>query len=438
MEGREDVEAVVEMDIAALEAKTLSELREMAREMEISGFSRLKKEDLILRLLRAKAEREGFIFGGGVLDIVDENLGFLRTQNYLPGPDDIYVSQSQIRRFGLRTGDMVIGQVRPPKESERYFGLLRVEAVNGMDPEQAKQRPWFNRLTPIFPDRRLVLETDPRNLTTRLLSLVAPIGKGQRGLIVSPPKAGKTTVLKQIANGITANHPEVHLMVVLIGERPEEVTDMDRSVEAEVISSTFDEPVQNHTKAAEMALERAKRLVECGRDVVILLDSITRLARAYNLVVQPSGRTLSGGLDPAALYPPKNFFGAARNLEEGGSLTIIATCLVDTGSRMDDMIYEEFKGTGNMELHLSRRLQERRIFPAFDIERSGTRREELLLDEDTLQKVWLMRRMFSQMVAPPPSGAGYDIVTATEALLQRLRRTKNNKEFLDALYEDAH
>ncbi|HEC36116.1 MAG TPA: transcription termination factor Rho [Anaerolineae bacterium] len=425
------------MDIVDLEAKTLSELRELAREMEISRFSRLKKEDLILRLLRAKAEREGLIFGGGVLDIVDENMGFLRAHNYLPGPEDIYVSQSQIRRFGLRNGDMVVGQVRPPKENERYFGLLRVEAVNGMDPEQVKHRPRFERLTPIFPDERLVIETDRRNLTTRLLSLVAPIGKGQRGLIVSPPKAGKTMVLKKVANGISANHPEAHLMVVLIGERPEEVTDMDRSVEAEVISSTFDEPVQHHTKAAEMALERAKRLVECGRDVVILLDSITRLARAYNLVVQPSGRTLSGGLDPAALYPPKNFFGAARNIEEGGSLTVLATCLVDTGSRMDDMIYEEFKGTGNMELHLSRRLQERRIFPAFDIGRSGTRREELLLDEDTLQKVWLMRRMFTQMVTSPPSGAGYDIATATEALLQRLSRTKTNKEFLDALYRDS-
>lgn len=431
------MESVAKMDIVDLEAKTLSELRELAREMEISRFSRLKKEDLILRLLRAKAEREGLIFGGGVLDIVDENMGFLRAHNYLPGPEDIYVSQSQIRRFGLRNGDMVVGQVRPPKENERYFGLLRVEAVNGMDPEQVKHRPRFERLTPIFPDERLVIETDRRNLTTRLLSLVAPIGKGQRGLIVSPPKAGKTMVLKKVANGISANHPEAHLMVVLIGERPEEVTDMDRSVEAEVISSTFDEPVQHHTKAAEMALERAKRLVECGRDVVILLDSITRLARAYNLVVQPSGRTLSGGLDPAALYPPKNFFGAARNIEEGGSLTVLATCLVDTGSRMDDMIYEEFKGTGNMELHLSRRLQERRIFPAFDIGRSGTRREELLLDEDTLQKVWLMRRMFTQMVTSPPSGAGYDIATATEALLQRLSRTKTNKEFLDALYRDS-
>ena len=431
------METVADMDIADLEAKTLSDLRELARDMEVSGFSRLKKEDLVLRLLQAKAEQEGLIFGGGVLDIVDENMGFLRTRNYLPGSEDIYVSQSQIRRFGLRSGDMVVGQVRPPKENERYFGLLRVEAVNGMDPEQAKLRPRFERLTPIFPDQRLVLETEPRNLTTRLLSLVAPIGKGQRGLVVSPPKAGKTTVLKRIANGITENHPEVHLMVVLIGERPEEVTDMDRSVDAEVISSTFDEPVQHHSKAAEMALERAKRLVECGRDVSILLDSITRLARAYNLVVQPSGRTLSGGLDPAALYPPKRFFGAARNIEEGGSLTIIATCLIDTGSRMDDMIYEEFKGTGNMELHLSRRLEERRIFPAFDIERSGTRREELLLDDSTLQKVWLMRRMFTQMVSSPPSGAGYDIAAAVEALLQRMRRTQTNEEFLDNLHRDS-
>jgi len=423
--------AIVGMDISALEARRLNELRELARELDISGFSRLKKDELILRLLRAKAESEGFIFGGGVLDIVDENMGFLRRQNYLPGPDDIYVSQSQIRRFGLRRGDMVLGQVRPPKENERYYGLLRVEAVNGVNPEAAKARPRFERLTPIFPNRRLIIETTPQNLTTRLLSLIAPIGKGQRGLIVSPPKAGKTTVLKKIANGISANHPEVRLMVVLIGERPEEVTDMDRSVEAEVISSTFDEPVKNQAKVAEMALERAKRLVECGRDVVILLDSITRLARAYNLVVQPSGRTLSGGLDPAALYPPKNFFGAARNIEEGGSLTIIATCLVDTGSRMDDMIYEEFKGTGNMELHLSRRLQERRIFPAFEIERSGTRREELLLDAETLRRVWQMRERFLESLA-----SGYGITQAMQELLRVLRHTQDNNEFLN-LFADG-
>jgi transcription termination factor Rho len=412
--------------MASLEVRTLSELRELAKEWEISGYSRLKKEDLILRLLRAKAEREGLRFGGGVLDIVDDSKGYLRCDHYKPGPQDVYVSQSQIRRFGLRTGDMVVGQVRPPKESEKYFSLLRVEAVNGMDPEAAKKRPVFESLTPIFPNERFVLETSPHKLTTRLLSMVAPIGKGQRGLIVSPPKAGKTTVLKRIANGITANHPEVHLMVALIGERPEEVTDMDRSVDAEVISSTFDEPVKSHAGVAEIALARAKRLVEDSRDVVILLDSITRLSRAYNLVVQPSGRTLSGGLDPAALYPPKHFFGAARNIEEGGSLTVIATCLIDTGSRMDDMIYEEFKGTGNMELHLSRKLQERRIFPAFDIERSGTRREELLLDEDTLQKVWLMRQRFLDS-----KSSGYSVSQAMQELLRVLKRTQSNEEFLD-------
>ena len=414
-----------EVDMASLETRTLTELRELAKEWEISGYSRLKKEDLILRLLRAKAEREGLRFGGGILDIVDDSKGYLRCGQYKPGPEDVYVSQSQIRRFGLRTGDMVVGQVRPPKENEKYFSLLRVEAVNGMDPEVAKQRPFFESRTPIFPDKRFVLESSG-NLTTRLLSMITPVGKGQRGLIVSPPKAGKTTVLKRIANGITASHPEVHLMVVLIGERPEEVTDMDRSVDAEVISSTFDEPVKSHARVAEVALARAKRLVEDKRDVVILLDSITRLSRAYNLVVQPSGRTLSGGLDPAALYPPKHFFGAARNIEEGGSLTIIATCLVDTGSRMDDMIYEEFKGTGNMELHLSRRLQERRVFPAFDIERSGTRREELLLDQDTLHKIWLMRQRFLDS-----QGSGYSASKAMQELLRLLSQTQNNEEFLD-------
>ena len=414
------------IDMASLEARTLAELRELAKEWEISGFSRLKKEDLILRLLQAKAERDDLMFGGGVLDIVDENKGYLRSKHYKPGPKDVYVSQSQIRRFGLRTGDMVVGQVRPPKENEKYFSLLRVEAVNGMDPEAAKQRPSFESLTPIFPEERFALEVSPSHPTTRLLSMIAPIGKGQRGLIVSPPKAGKTTVLKHIANGISASHPEVHLMVVLIGERPEEVTDMDRSVDAEVISSTFDEPVKSHAQVAEIALARAKRLVEGKRDVVILLDSITRLSRAYNLVVQPSGRTLSGGLDPAALYPPKHFFGAARNIEEGGSLTAIATCLVDTGSRMDDMIYEEFKGTGNMELHLSRKLQERRIFPAFDIERSGTRREELMIDEDTLHKIWLMRQRFLDS-----HSSGLSITQAMQELLRVLKSTKNNEEFLN-------
>jgi transcription termination factor Rho len=326
--------------------------------------------------------------------------------------------------------------VRPPRESERHYGLLKVETINGIDAEEARNRPNFESLTPIFPDTRFDLETDRHTLSTRLINLVTPIGRGQRGLIVSPPKAGKTTILKQIANAISTKYPDVHLMVALIGERPEEVTDMDRSVDAEVISSTFDEPVTSHVRIAEMALERAKRLVEIGRHVVILMDSITRLARAYNLVVTPSGRTLSGGIDPSALYPPKRFFGAARNLEEGGSLTIIATCLVDTGSRMDDVVYEEFKGTGNMELHLSRRLQERRIFPAIDIERSSTRREELLLGPDITQRVWLMRRMYDAMITPPPHGAGMDPTTATEAILQRLARTASNQEFLETLSED--
>ncbi len=424
------------MDFAELETKTLGELRELAKSMEISGYSRLKKEDLILRLLRAKAEQQGYSFGGGVLDIVEDGIGFLRADHYLPGPEDVYVSQSQIRRFGLRTGDMVVGQVRPPKENEKYFGLLRVEAVNGLDPEQAKARPIFEKLTPIFPDSRYNLETDPLNLTTRLLDLVAPIGRGQRGLIVSPPKAGKTTVLKHIANAISSNYPQVHLMVVLIGERPEEVTDMDRSVDAEVISSTFDDTVQNQTRVAEMALERAKRLVESDRHVVILMDSITRLSRAYNLVVAPSGRTLSGGLDPSALYPPKRFFGAARNIEEGGSLTVIATCMVDTGSRMDDMIYEEFKGTGNMELHLNRKLQERRIFPAFDIERSSTRREELLIEQPILNKVWTMRRMLSHMMSSGPQSRGDDnMPEAMDSLINAVKRTRSNAELLDSLRE---
>ena len=415
------------LNIAALEMMTLDGLREMAAEQGISGISRLKKQDLIFRLLRAKAEEQGHIFGGGVLEIVQEGIGFLRSDHLLPGPEDVYVSQSQIRRFALRTGDTVIGQVRPPKNSEKYYGLLRVEAVNGLDPEAAKRRPVFESLTPIFPTELLDLETEPKILTTRLINLLAPIGRGQRGLIVSPPKAGKTTVLKQVANGVSANYHDIHLMVCLVGERPEEVTDMDRSVEAEVYASTFDDPVTNHTKVAEMCLARAKRLVEGGRDVVVLLDSITRLSRAYNLTVPPSGRTLSGGLDPAALYPPKRFFGAARNIEEGGSLTIIATCMIDTGSRMDDMIYEEFKGTGNMELHLTRALAERRIFPAFDIQRSGTRREELLLDDDILSKVWTIRSMVDKM------GRGQD---AMSGLLTYMAKTKNNKELLENLAKE--
>jgi transcription termination factor Rho len=415
---------MVSMTMSELEDLTLEELREMARSMGITGYTRLKKYDLIMRLLRANAEKQGYIFGGGTLEIVQDGIGFLRSDHLLPGPEDVYVSQSQIRRFGLRTGDLVVGQVRPPKETEKYFGLLKVEAVNGLDPEEAKRRPFFDRLVPIFPEDQILLETKPSVLATRLIDMMSPIGRGQRGLIVSPPKAGKTTILKRIANGMTSNYDDMHLMVVLIGERPEEVTDMDRSVEAEVISSTFDEPVQNHVRVAEMALERAKRLVESKRDVVILLDSITRLTRAYNLTVPPSGRTLSGGIDPAALYPPKRFFGAARNIEEGGSLTIIATCLVDTGSRMDDVIYEEFKGTGNMELHLSRRLSERRIVPAFDIERSGTRAEEKQLDAETLAKIYTLRRMIDAM------GGGHE---ALLPILERLSRTRNNQEFLDTL-----
>lgn len=417
------------MNIVELEAKTLEGLRSQAKELEISGYSKSKKSDLILKILKANAESQGYIFGGGVLEIVQDGIGFLRSVDLLPGPEDIYVSQSQIRRFGLRTGDMVIGQVRPPKDTEKYFGLLRVEAVNGLDPETAKQRPKFERLTPIFPLERLVLETRPKILSTRLLDLLAPIGRGQRGLIVSPPKAGKTTILKQIANGISANYDNIHMMVVLIGERPEEVTDMDRSVDAEVMAATFDDPESAQTRVAEMALAKAKRLVEGGKDVIILMDSLTRLTRAYNLVVPPSGRTLSGGIDPAALYPPKRFFGAARNLEEGGSLTIIATCLVDTGSRMDDVIYEEFKGTGNMEMHLSRKLAERRFFPAIDIERSSTRREDLLLSPEDLSKVWTLRRMITAV------GGGTE---ATEMILDRLPKTANNIEFLATLRKEIY
>jgi transcription termination factor Rho len=417
------------MDIATLEQHTLEDLRRMARDANIGGVSRLKKQDLMLALLRDNAEKQGYKLRGGVLEIVDDGIGFLRAEKYLPGPEDIYVSQTQIKRFNLRTGDMVIGQVRAPKDSEKYFGLLRVESVNGLNPEEAKNRPNFEDLTPIFPMERFDLETNPRILSTRLLNLIAPIGRGQRGLIVSPAKSGKTTVLKEIANAISENYPDVHLMVVLIGERPEEVTDMDRSVEAEVIASTFDDPVQHHVRVAEMALNRAKRLVEIRRHVVLLLDSITRLTRAYNLVVPPSGRTLTGGLDPSAIHPPKRFFGAARNVEEGGSLTIVATCLVNTGSKMDDGIYEEFKGTGNMELHLSRKLQERRVFPAFDIEQSSTRREELLLGPDLLQRVYTLRRMWTHLAEDPDIGpAG-----ATEQLLNQLRQTDSNEEFLNML-----
>jgi transcription termination factor Rho len=419
------------MSITELESKTREELMDVAKGLGMTGHTALRKQDLVRRLLQASAESQGNMFGGGLLDIMDDGYGFLRQDGFRAGPNDVYVSQSQIRRFGLRTGDIVTGQVRLPKSGEKYYSLLRIESVNDIDPEYVKKRPYFNALTPTFPDTFIDLETTPNNLSTRLLNLVAPIGRGQRGLIVSPPKAGKTMLLKQIANGTTANYSDIHLMICLIGERPEEVTDMKRSVKAEVISSTFDEPVESHTKVAELALERAKRLVENGRDVMILLDGITRLTRAYNLALPPSGRTLSGGIDSVSLYPPKRFFGAARLTEEGGSLTIIATCLVDTGSRMDEVIYEEFKGTGNMELHLDRRLAERRIFPAIDILRSGTRREELLLDENSLQKIWLMRRMANLVAANSQSST-----EATERILERMSKTASNKEFLATLAKD--
>mgnify|MGYP005811515425 FL=1 len=424
------------MDILELEKAPLANLRQMAEDLNIPNARYLKKENLILRLRQAEAEREGIEVRGGILEITPEGVGFLRS-NYSISSDDVYVSQSQVRRFELRSGDLVIGVVRPPRETERHYGLVRVESVNGLSPEEARKRRNFDSLTPIFPNQLFDLETDPAILSTRLINMIAPIGRGQRGMIVSPPKAGKTTILKQIANGISSKYPEVHLIMALIGERPEEVTDMDRSVEAEVVASTFDEPVSEHVRTAEMTLERAKRLVEIGQDVVVLMDSLTRLARAYNLVVNPSGRTLSGGMDPSALYPPKRFFGAARNLEEGGSLTIIATALVDTGSRLDDVVYEEFKGTGNMELHLSRRLQERRIFPAIDIERSSTRREEALLPQEMLQRIWLMRRMYMQMITQQPQGAGMDPAIATEAILQRMAKAKTNRDFLELLTEEA-
>jgi len=420
------------MDINALEKKSLTELRTMAKDLNLPRPSRHKKESLILQISRAMGEAEGLEIRGGVLEIMKEGIGFLR-QNYRIGTEDVYVSQAQLRRYELRSGDMVIGQVRPPRESERHYGLLKVEYINGLTPDEARKRPRFGSLTPIFPNQRFNLEYDPKVLSTRIINLIAPIGRGQRGMIVSPPKAGKTTILKEIANAIFHNHPDVRQLMSLIGERPEEVTDMDRSVEAEVVASTFDEPVTAHVRMAEIALERSKRLVESGDDVVILMDSLTRLARAYNLVVNPSGRTLSGGLDPSALYPPKAFFGAARNLEGGGSLTIIATALVDTGSRLDDVVFEEFKGTGNMELHLSRRLQERRTFPAIDIEQSSTRREDLLLGPDIMRRAWLMRRMYLQMIAKPPHGAGMDISVAMEAIVQQVARTKTNLEFLETL-----
>lgn len=416
------------MEISQLETKTRNELVELAKELGISNHTGLKKQDIIMRLLQAHTEQEGNTFCNGVLEIMTDGYGFLRNNTLLPSSSDIYVSQSQIRRFGLRNGDMVAGQCRPARAGEKYFSLLRIEAVNGMNPELAKERPHFGSLTPTFPDKLIDLETPANDLAARLLNIIAPIGRGQRGLIVSPPKAGKTMLLKSIANCALTNYNDIHLMVCLIGERPEEVTDMRRSVKDEVISATFDEPVEDHTRVAGLALERAKRMVESGKDVFILLDGITRLTRSYNLAMPSSGRTLSGGIDPAALHPAKHFFGAARNTAEGGSLTIIATCLVDTGSRMDDLIYEEFKGTGNMEVHLDRRLAERRIFPAIAIERSGTRREELLLDEDTLKQIWLLRRMVSMISSDSPNFA-----EATERVLDRLRKSKNNAEFLTNL-----
>jgi len=416
------------MNITQLENKNKDELIELVKEMGVSNYAGLKKQDIIMRLLQAYAEQQGNLFCGGVLEIMNDGYGFLRQSTFLPSSTDVYISQSQIRRFGLRTGDMVVGQGRLPKNGEKYYSLLRVEAINDIDPERAKNRPRFSSLTPTFPDRLINLENSPKDLSTRLVNLIAPIGRGQRGLIVSPPKAGKTILLKAIANAATVNYNDIHLMVCLIGERPEEVTDMKRSVKGDVISATFDEPVETHTRVAELALERAKRIVESGKDVLILLDGITRLTRSYNLAVPPSGRTLSGGVDPAALYPPKHFFGAARNTAEGGSLTIIATCLIDTGSRMDELIYEEFKGTGNMELVLDRRLSERRIFPAIDIQRSGTRREELLLGENTVKQVWLLRRMVGMISADSVS-----YTETTERVLDRLSKAKTNAEFLASL-----
>ncbi|QJD88343.1 transcription termination factor Rho [Cohnella herbarum] len=407
--------------MADLEGLKLTELYKLAKQHQINNYAQMKKKELIIAILRAQAERSGLMFMEGVLEVLPEGFGFLRPINYLPSPEDIYISASQIRKFDLRTGDLVSGKCRAPKESERYFGLLQVNAVNGVTPETAAERLHFPALTPLYPQKKIKLETSPTHLSTRIMDLVAPVGLGQRGLIVAQPKAGKTLLLKEIANSISINHPEIDLFVLLIDERPEEVTDMQRSVKGEVIASTFDEVPENHIKVAELVLERALRLVEHKRDVVILLDSITRLARAYNLVVPPSGRTLSGGIDPAAFHRPKRFFGSARNIEEGGSLTILATALVETGSRMDDIIYEEFKGTGNMELHLDRKLSERRIFPALDIRRSGTRREELLLDKEALDKLWAIRKSMN------------DSMEFVEGFLKKLANTKTNQEFLDSL-----
>jgi len=427
-EARVEVAAAEEeggLNLKALKEKKISELAQIARNFNVDGASSLRKQDLIFAILQAQAEQSGFIYGEGVLEILSDGFGFLRSPdyNYLPGPDDIYVSPSQIRRFNLRTGDVVSGQIRPPKEGERYFALLKVEAINYEEPERAREKILFDNLTPLYPQEHLSLEHDPEEYTTRIIDLLTPIGKGQRGLVVAAPRTGKTMMLQSIAHGITQNHKEVILIVLLIDERPEEVTDMQRSVRAEVVSSTFDEPATRHVQVAEMVIEKAKRLVEHGKDVVILLDSITRLARAYNAVVPPSGKLLSGGVDANALRGPKKFFGAARNIEDGGSLTIIGTALVDTGSRMDEVIFEEFKGTGNMEIHLDRRLMDKRIFPALDINRSGTRKEELLLPREVLNRVWILRKLLAQL----------NTVEAMEFLMDKMHGTKTNQEFLDSM-----
>ena len=418
-------EQEVTMNLSELKHKKINDLTSLARDLSVEGAAGMRKQDLIFAILQAQVEKNGVISGGGVLEILPDGFGFLRAQdyNYLPGPDDIYVSPSQIRRFNLRTGDTIAGQIRPPKEGERYFALLKVETVNFEDPAVARDKILFDNLTPLYPDERLKLETDADNFSARIMDLMTPVGMGQRGLIVAAPRTGKTMLLQNLANSIATNHPETVLIVLLIDERPEEVTDMQRSVKAEVVSSTFDEPAQRHIQVAEMVLEKAKRLVEHKRDVVILLDSITRLARAYNTVVPASGKILSGGLDANALQRPKRFFGAARNIEEGGSLTIIATSLIDTGSRMDEVIFEEFKGTGNMEIHLDRKLVEKRIFPSIDINRSGTRKEELLLPPEELNRIWILRKLLSPL-SP---------VDSMEFLLEKLRGTKNNAEFMAAM-----
>ncbi|MGB5218936.1 MAG: transcription termination factor Rho [Smithella sp.] len=413
------------MNIEDIKRLPISELNDLGKKLNVPGASGMRRQELIFAILQTQAEQNGVISGSGVLEILPDGFGFLRAvdYNYLPSPDDIYISPSQIRRFSLKTGDTVSGEVRPPKEGEKYFALLKVDTVNLESPEQARDKILFDNLTPLYPEEKLNLEHDPKNLSTRTLDLFAPIGKGQRALIVSPPRAGKTVLLQDIAHSITANHPEVVLMVLLIDERPEEVTDMQRSVAGEVIASTFDEPATCHVQVAEMVIEKAKRLVEHKKDVVILLDSITRLARAYNTVVPPSGKVLSGGVDSNALHKPKRFFGAARNIENGGSLTIISTALIDTGSRMDEVIFEEFKGTGNMELHLDRRIADRRIFPAFDLIRSGTRKEEMLIPKNNLNRVWILRRLLQEM----------NPVDAMEFIIGKIKKTETNQEFLDSM-----